>query len=134
VRIRVASVLLGIVAVCTVAWVGWRWEAQRVNLLSVNASGTPAQLAWQPQLFAGEAAEVIDACESTSIELHAGARWHVVHDRLEMSSAVVDVPLFTREVAVEIWLAADGSSRYVPAYPVDEALDAPPPRHCPGTS
>jgi hypothetical protein len=130
VRARLVAAFLAIVALGAVGWFGWRWEVQTVNLVIVNASGITARLSWQPQLFANEAQATIGGCESTSIELRAGERWRLAHDRLDMNSSIVDMPLFTRMVAVEIWLAADGSSRYVPAYAVDDALDAPTPTGC----
>lgn len=130
-RTRLLATLVLVLTLSAIAWFGWRWELQSVNLLIVNASGAPAQLSWQPQLFADEASVSIGGCESKSIVLRAGERWHLAHDRLEMNSSVVDVPLLAPTVAVEIWLAADGSSRYVPAYPVDAALNAPSPEGCP---
>lgn len=127
---RARGAFVGIVLLVVLGWLGWRWEIQTVNLVMVNASGIPAQFSWQPQLFAEEATVSIAGCESKSIELRAGERWRFTHDRLEMTSSVVDVPLFVSGVAVEIWLATDGSSRYVPAYPVDEPLNAPSPPGC----
>jgi hypothetical protein len=130
VRTLLVAALIAVIALGAVAWFGWRWAAQTVNLVIVNASGIPAQFSWQPQLFADEETITIGGCEGKSMELRAGERWHFVHDRLEMNSSVVDVPVFAREVAVEIWLAADGSSRYVPAYPVDAPINAPHPEGC----
>jgi hypothetical protein len=130
VRIRLLATLLVVLTLGAIAWFGWRWGVQTVNLVIVNASGLPAQLSWQPLLFAEEERVAIGGCESKSIVLRAGERWHLAHDRLEMNSSVVDVPLLAPDVAVEIWLAADGSSRYVPAYPIDAALNAPPPTGC----
>ena len=129
-RTRLVAVVLAIVALSAVAWIGWRSEVQTVNLVVVNGSRTPVELTWQPQPFADDVEVIIGACESRSIELRAGMRWRLAHDRLDMNSSIVEVPPLTREVAVEVWLAADGSSRYVSAHPVDGAVDAPSPTGC----
>lgn len=133
VRTRWPALILALIAVGALAGLGWRWGTQRVNLVIVNASGIPAQLSWQPQLFAAEETITIGGCEAKSMRLLAGERWRFAHDRLDMNSSIVDVPLLARMVAVEIWLAADGSSRYVPAYPVDDPVAAPLPSGCTGS-
>ena len=123
------AVLLVVIGVA-VAWLGWRWEVQTVDVVIVNASGLPGQFSWQPQVFADEVTVTIGGCESKSIQLRAGEHWRFDHDRLEMNSSVVDVPTFVREVAFEIWLDADGSSRTVPVHPVDGPVNAPIPSGC----
>jgi hypothetical protein len=133
-RSRWLAILLAVVALGAVSWAAWRWEIQKVNVVIVNASGAAATFSWQPRLFAADETVAIGGCESKSIELRAGARWRLAHDQLEMQAAIVEVPLLTPEVALEIWLATDGSSRYVPAYPVDAPVPAPYPAGCPATS
>jgi hypothetical protein len=120
-------VVLGAAAV----WLGWRWGVQTVDVVIVNASGQPGQLSWQPRLFADEVTVTVGGCESKVIRLAAGEQWQFDHGRLEMHSSVVDVPPFAREVAFEIWLDADGSSRTVAVHAVDGPVDAPIPSGCP---
>ena len=57
----------------------------------------------------------VGGCESKSIELRGGDTWRFMGNRLDVNSSAVDVPPFAREVAVEIWLAQDGSSGLIPA-------------------
>ncbi len=123
-------VLLVIVLAGAAGGVGWRWQGQTVNVVIVNASGAAAQFSWQPHLFADQATVAVGGCESKSIQLRGGATWRFVSCRLDMGSSTVNIPLSTREVAVGIWLAQDGSSRLVSAYPVDRPVDVPYPSGC----
>ncbi len=123
-------VLLVIVLAGVVGWLGWRWQGQTVDVVIVNASGTAAQFSWQPQLFGELASVVVGGCESKRVQLRGGETWHFESDRLEANSSTVSIPLLTREVAVEIWLAPGGSSRLVPPYPVDGPFGAPYPSGC----
>lgn len=126
-RRRWLTIFLVLIAVVGAGWLAWRWEIQTVNVVMVNASGLPATFSWQPQLFAGEETVPLGGCESKSVTLRAGERWRLDHDRLQMNSAAIEVPPFTTGVAIEIWIDADGSSRYVPPYAVDQPVPAPQP-------
>lgn len=128
---RRRNVVLVIILLGAAGWFGWRWVAQTVDVAIVNASGATAQFSWQPQPFADPVTVIVGGCESKSVVLRAGESWRLEHDRLEVNSSIVDVPLFVRGVAIEIWLAPDGSSRLVSAYPVDHPVDAPAPSGCP---
>ncbi len=127
---RPGVVLLAFALVIASGWVGWRCQGQIVNVVIVNASGSVAQFSWQPRPFAEQVTMAVDGCESKSMELRGGDTWRFTSDRLDVDSSSVSVPLFTREVAVEIWLALDGSSRLVPAQVVDRQVDAPYPPGC----
>ncbi|HEY4227281.1 MAG TPA: hypothetical protein VGM49_03000 [Candidatus Limnocylindrales bacterium] len=122
--------LLAFVLVAGTGWFFWRWYGQTVDVVIVNASGLPGQFSWQPQVFADEVTVDVGGCESKSIQLLAGERWQFDHDRIQARSAAVDVPLFGKEVAVEIWLGADGSSRLIAAHPIDGPMNAPYPPGC----
>jgi hypothetical protein len=91
----------------------------------VNASGQAGQFSWQPQLQADTVDVPVGGCESKSFELLAGETWRFTSDRLEVTSSIVSVPLLVQEVAIELWLAPDGTSRLVSAYPVDGPVGAP---------
>jgi hypothetical protein len=119
--------VVAIVVLIGAASVGWRWAVQRVNVVIVNASGQVGQFSWQPQLFGNIVDVPVGGCESKSIELLAGETWRFTSDRIEVTSSVVSVPLLAQEVAFELWLAADGTSRLVPAYVVDGPMSAPAP-------
>ncbi|MEO8272454.1 MAG: hypothetical protein ABI620_00130 [Chloroflexota bacterium] len=131
-RMRWVRALLVAVVVIAAGWLTWRWAIQRVNVVIVNASGVPGSFSWQPNLFADEVSVSLGGCESKSIHLLAGERWHLVHESLEMNSAAIDMPLFTPAIAIEIWIDANGSSRFVPPYPIDGPVDLPIARDCPG--
>jgi hypothetical protein len=127
---RWRAVLLAVVLLGVVSGLAWRWQGQTVDLLIVNASPAGAEFSWQPRLFADLASAPIGACESKSIELRAGETWRFQNDQLDIGSSAFSIPLFDREVAIEIWIAPDGSSRLVSPYPVARALGAPYPSGC----
>jgi hypothetical protein len=127
---RGRALVLVIAVVGFAGWLDWRWQGQLVDVVIVNASGTPAEFSWQPGLFAETATIPVAGCEAKSVELVAGASWRFVSDSLDVNSSSVNAPPFTRQVAVEIWLAPDGSSRLVSAHPIDRPIDAPYPSGC----
>ena len=126
---RYVAVLLAVLVIGA-GWLAWRWQVQTVQVVIVNASGATARFSWQPRLFAADVAVDVGGCESKSIRLRAGDRWRFLSDRLDMNSSVVDVPVFAPEVAFEIWLQPDGSSRIVPVYQVEGPVPAPHPIGC----
>jgi hypothetical protein len=127
---RIGLVLLAIVLAVLAGGIGWRWQGQTLDVVIVNASGTVVQFSWQPRPFADQVTVAMGGCQSKSIQLRGGDTWRFTSDRLDVDSSSVSVPLLTRDVAVEIWLAPDGSSRLVPAYPDDRPVDAPYPTGC----
>ena len=122
--------LVVVVFAAAAVGLGWRWQVQTVDVVIINASGVAAQFSWQPQPFAELVTVAVGGCESKSMELRGGETWRFMSDRLDVDSSAASIPLFTREVAVEIWLAQDGSRRFVPAYPVDRPVGAPYPPGC----
>src|SRR5260221_13418100 len=122
---RRLSAVVAIVVLAGAAFLGWRWAGQRVNVVIVNASGQAGQFSWQPQLFADTVDVPVGGCDSKSIELLAGETWRFTSDRIEGTSSIVPVPLLVPEVAIELWLAPDSTSRVVPAYAVDGPIEAP---------
>ena len=120
--------LVAVIAVGATGWLAWRWAIQTVDVVLVNESGVPGSFSWQPGPFAGEVTVALGGCESKSITLRAGERWHLVHKSVEMNSSAIEVPPFVAGVAIEVWIAADGSSRFVPPYEVDQPVGAPAPR------
>jgi hypothetical protein len=122
--------MLVIVLLAVAGWLTWRWYGQTVDVLIVNASSNPGQFSWQPQVFGDPVTDTVGGCESKSIQLRAGEHWEFQHGRYRVTSSAVDVPPFVGRVTVEIHLEADGSARFVAAYPVDGPVDALYPSGC----
>jgi hypothetical protein len=117
-----------LVAALAIAYAGWWWGARRVNVLVVNASSHPVEYLWQPAPFAEMTGVTKGGCEAMSNVVAAGAKWLVRRDDDAapiLESSQVSVPPLARLVAVEVYLAADGSTRVVPAHEVAAPLDAP---------
>ena len=129
-KTRPVAILVAVAVIIGGTFVAWRWVGQRVDVVMVNASGQLAQFTWQPQLFTEAVTVPVGGCESKSVQLLAGETWRFDSDSLAVDSARVTVPLFATDVAFEIWLNADGTSRVVPAYAVDGPVSAPYPA-CP---
>jgi hypothetical protein len=126
---RVRSLVV-VIALVVIGALVWRWQLQTVDVVIVNASGTEAQFSWQPQLFAQLATNAVGGCEAKSITLRAGETWRLEGDKLDIDSTAVNVPFFEPAVAAEVWLNADGSHRFVPAYPIHAAVSLPIPPGC----
>ena len=97
-----------------------------VDLVVVNASGTPVEISWQPAPGAATASEVDGGCASHSLPLSRGQSWRVALDgTVVLDSSSASLPLLSTLVAVEVWLDPDGSVRIVPAHDVARLVDAP---------
>lgn len=127
-RRRSLLALGALVAIVAAGWLAWRWAIQTVDVVLVNESGVPGSFSWQPGLFAAEETVTLGGCESKSITLRAGERWHLLHNSVEMNSSAIEVPPLVSGIAIEVWIAPDGSSRFVPPYVVAQPVGAPAPR------
>jgi hypothetical protein len=122
---RVALVVAVSVLLADVLAQSWI-NSHTVNLVVVNASGTPVQISWQqasgaPAAFDGDA-----GCASHSLPISRGASWRVAQDgETILDSTTAGLPLLASLVAVEVWLEPDGSARIVPPYDVARLVDAP---------
>lgn len=103
-----------------------------VDLVVVNASGTPVEIAWQSAPGAATTSEIEPGCSSTSLPISRGSSWRVSQgERFILDSSSASLPLFDSLVAVEVWLSADGSTRIVPPRGVERLIDAPYPNCTP---
>jgi hypothetical protein len=101
-------------------------NGQTVNLVVVNASGTPVEISWQPAPGAPTAFEVDPGCASHSLSISRGASWQVARDgETILDSTTAGLPLLASLVAVEVWLEPDGSVRIVPPHAIGRLVDAP---------
>ncbi|HEX7949759.1 MAG TPA: hypothetical protein VF494_05375 [Candidatus Limnocylindrales bacterium] len=125
-RWRRVVVVLAVAVVALVAGVQMWIAGHTVDLVVVNTSGTPVEVAWQPAPGAATTSEIEPGCSSVSLPISRGSSWRVSRDSsviLESSSAAL--PMFDPLVAVEVWLSVDGSIRIVPPHAVDRPIDAP---------
>ena len=123
-RRAAVAVVLGFLVVYAVAqtWV----NGHTVDLVVVNASGTPVEIAWQPAPYLGTQTALDEGCASHSIPLSRGQSWRVSQDgNVILDSSDASLPLLSSLVAVEVWLDPDGSVRIVPAHEVARLVDAP---------
>lgn len=122
-RVLALVVIAGVaVVVGAQMWI----NGHTVNLVVVNASGLPVEIAWQPGPGAPMTSEIEPGCSSTSMPLSRGSSWRVSQDdQVVLDSSSAALPVFDPLVAVEVWLDADGSIRIVPARPVGRLIDAP---------
>lgn len=126
---RAIAVALVAVAVVAGAAAEWRLNGQHVNVVVINASGTPVQFEWQPAPFAETVSVDRSGCESSSMDLRAGEGWRLSREgETILDSSAVSVPLLAGRVAVEVWLGADQSVRIEPAREVEAPVGAPYPR------
>jgi hypothetical protein len=119
-----ATVALGLVGISigVSAWV----NGHTVDLVVVNTSGAPVEIAWEPAPGAGMTSEVDAGCASHSLPISRGSTWRVSRDgQVILDSAAAALPWLDSLVAVEVWLDPDGSTRIVPAHPVTRLVDAP---------
>jgi hypothetical protein len=126
-------VLLGLVVIAAIAasgWAAWRWQVQTVAIVIVNESARDAEFTWQSWPLADEVVSTVGSCAARSVRLPAGATWGLHADGLDVRSAAFDIPLQEQEMALEIWLEPDGSSRLLPPYPVSGPVSAPIPQGC----
>jgi hypothetical protein len=129
----VAAVVIGLIGVSVgvSAWV----NGHTVDLVVVNASGTPVEISWQPAPGAAMTSEIDAGCASHSLPISRGSTWRVSRDgQLILDSAGAALPWLDSLVAVEVWLDADGTTKIVPAHSVDRPMDAPYPSCSPPTT
>jgi hypothetical protein len=121
-RAVVAAVSLLLADVLAQSWI----NGHTVDLVVVNASGTPVEIAWQPAPGAPTAFEVDAGCASHSLPVSRGASWQVARDGgTILDSTTARLPLLASLVAVEVWLEPDGSVRIVPPHDIGRLIDAP---------
>ena len=116
-----------VVAVVLADVVAQTWiNGHMVDLVVVNASGQPVEIARQPAPGEPLIAVADEGCASHSLDLSRGSSWQVLRDgQLILDSASASLPLFPSLVAVEVWFDPDGSVRIVPAHEVGRLIDAP---------
>ena len=101
-------------------------NSQTVNLVVVNASGKPVDIAWQPSFGAATVSAPKGGCESTSMQLARGESWTVSRDGVPvLDASTAGLPLVAPMVAVEVWLDPDGSVRIVPPHEIARPVDSP---------
>ena len=121
----VAAVSVLLADVLAQSWI----NGHTVNLVVVNASGTPVEISWQPAPGSPTASEVDPGCASHSLPISRGASWRVARDDdTILDSTTAGLPLLASLVAVEVWLEPDGSVRVVPPHAIGRLVDAPYPK------
>lgn len=125
-RRRLVAIAIATMLVVAIVAGQWWLNGHTVDLVVVNASGRPVEIAWEPAPGAPMSSEVDAGCSSSSLPLSRGSAWRVsVDGDVVIDSAAAALPIFEPLVAVEVWLAKDGSIRIVPAHAISKLVDAP---------
>lgn len=128
--------LIGAIVVLVVDLVVQSWiNGHTVDLVVVNASGTPVEISWQPAPGQPPISNVDPGCGSHSLSLSRGTLWSVARDgNTVLDSSTAGLPLLDSMVEVEVWLDRDGSVRIEPPRAVARSVDAPYPNCQNGSS